>query len=254
MSAAASRNTVDRISEFISNSPNEQIITRRMLVLFGTDQAVDNVIYRLVHVTGELVRVSQGQYVKRSRTTPVTLMEVVTCRARAFGREIIQSAREIAFQRGIIDTPAPPNVFHTNGRTSKFRFGKEEILLKGVSPRKMALGDSFVGQTIRALWNLGKDAVNENLIGHATREFSINQRVEMGRLCSSMPGWLGKFFYSWNLLGDLKNDGAKLLSGTYPEEDREERIVEEGIARYAHAYPFVRDRNTFNPIDELLAC
>ncbi len=246
MSAAASRNTADRILEFISNSPNEQIITRRMLVLFGTDQAVDNMIYRLVHVTGELVRVSQGQYVKRSRTTPVTLMEVVTCRAKAFGREIIQSAREIAFQRGVIDTPGPPNVFHTNGRTSKFRFGDEEILLKGVSPRKMALGDSFVGQTVRALWHLGKDAVNENLIGQATREFSIDQRVEMGRLCSSMPGWLGQFFYSWNLLGDFKIDGARPLRIAYPEEDREEGSVKEEIAVYAHGHPIVRD--------ELLAC
>jgi hypothetical protein len=225
-----------------------------MLVLFGTDQAVDNVIYRLVHVTRELVRVSQGQYVKRSRTTPVTLIEVVTCRAKAFGREIIQSAREIAFQRGVIQTPGPPNVFHTNGRTSKFRFGDEEIFLKGVSPRKMALGDSFVGQTIRALWHLGKDAVNENLIGLATREFSINQRVEMGRLCSSMPGWLGKFFYGWNLLGDLKSDGIRPFRSTYPEEDSEERSVQEGIAVYAPAHRFAGDGKTFKPPDLLNIC
>jgi len=186
--------------------------------------------------------------------TPVTLMEVVTCRAKAFGREIIQSAREIAFQRGVIETPGPPNVFHTNGRTSKFRFGDEEIFLKGVSPRKMALGDSFVGQTIRALWHLGKDAVNENLIGHATRGFSINQRVEMGRLCSSMPGWLGKFFYSWNLLADPEHDGARPLRNTYTEDDREERSVREIIAGYAHAHPYVRDGNSFKPVEELLAC
>jgi hypothetical protein len=88
----------------------------------------------------------------------------------------------------------------TSGRSSSFFFGNRKIILTGASPRKMALGDSKVGKVIRALWHMGRSVVDEHIIGKATKLFSRFDRIEMGKLCASMPEWLGQYFYPWRLL------------------------------------------------------
>lgn len=200
MSTTRSLTTAEQVSDFISKHPTDELITRRQLIKFGSGNVVDGIIYRLIHVTGSLVRVAVGCYRKRGRLTEVTGDEVAQVKAAAFGRVVLSSPRNYAYKLGVTDQPGTPLEFVTNGRSSSFRFGNSEIILKGVSPRKMALGDGKLAQVIRALWHLGKSKVNGHVIGKATETFTSHERVQLGKLCSSMPAWLADYFYPWRLL------------------------------------------------------
>jgi hypothetical protein len=157
-----------------------------------------------------------GIYAKKEHADEVTLMEVVEEKAKAFGRVLIESAEHAAYKVGLTDRPGPALVFLTNGRSSSFRIGSHEVILKGTSPRKMALGDSLPGQVIRGLWHLGEKVVDSAIIGTVTSSFSIEQRIEIGRRCSLMPGWLSDYFFAWNFLDKIKRSEPT----TYIEEQR----------------------------------
>lgn len=230
MNTNTSMTTAARILRFVDEHPNDELITRRMLVPFGPDGAVDNVIFRLIHISGRLVRVGQGVYRKRERAAPVSTLEVATVKARAFGRDLIRSAQQAAFDLGLCENPGGSMVFQTNGRSSSFKVGDEEVMLRGTSPRKMALGDSRVGQAIRALWHLGKDAINEHVIGHATRSFSIEERATMGSLGASMPYWLRAYCYAWFLIPTVEQ-----ASGSYVRNEKRDRGLREAPVEYKTA-------------------
>lgn len=226
MSTTSKLTTAEQIEDFISKHPGEELITRRQLIPFGSAAVVDNIIFKLVHKTGSLVRIAWGCYRKRERVTEVTGAEVARVKAAAFGRSIVPSPRTAAFNLGISDRPAAPLEFLTSGRSSSFQFQNQKIFLTGASPRKMSLGEGKIGQAIRALWHLGKSIVDEHVIGKATRSFSTDERIEMGKLCASMPEWLGQFFYPWRLLERVSRPQFQ-----YPD-DLEQLWLHEASALY----------------------
>lgn len=225
MITPASLTTVEQVADFISKHPTEELITRRQLIKFGSASIVDGIIFKLVHITGSLVRVAWGCYRKRERVAAVTEEEVARVKAAAFGRTIVSSPREFVLNLSSADQ-LPPLEFLTNGRTSSFRFGTKKIILRGASPRKMALGDNKIAQTIRALWHLGKSKVNESLIGKLTESFNSFDRLQTGKLCASMPAWLAEYFYPWRLLDEVKRPESD-----YSKFDQKWR-VEENAAVY----------------------
>jgi len=190
--------TAGLIREYISEQPNEQLITRRDIIGLGPERAVDNAIADLIE-TKVIERVAQGVYKKRERTSEISVLEIASVKAKAFKRNILTHAADIAHEMGI-SAKGNPHKFATDGRSSSFMFGDIEVRMEGVSHRKMSLGDSVVGKLIRALCHIGKDAVTYEIVNYTTRLLSHEQRVEIGKLCSSMPGWLSKFFVGWNLL------------------------------------------------------
>jgi len=191
-----------KIMNFIDAHPTERLFTRRDLIQYGTDGIVDSIIYNLVHKSQRIVRVAQGVFAKKERTTPVSITEVAIVKNNAFDKHVIAAGCELAHNLGI----APPSnepIFETNGCTTSFKFGGVTIKSKGVSQRKMTLGDSSPGRVIRALWHLGKETVTADIVGQATRHLTTHQRLEVGRLGRQMPAWLRIFFHAWNLLKEF---------------------------------------------------
>ena len=199
MNTTSSLTAVEQIADFISKHPVEELLTRRMLLNFGHARRVDSIIYRLVHITGRLVRVAWGCYRKRERTSKVTEEEVAKVKAAAFGRTIVSSPRRPLDAEKRVDLP-PPTEFLTSGRSSSFRFGNKDIVFKGASPRKMGLGDGKVARIIRALWYRGKSKIDEYVVANATKTLNSYERIEMGKLSVSMPAWLAEYVYPWRLL------------------------------------------------------
>ena len=200
MNTTSSLTTVEQIEDFISKHPVEELLTRRMLLNFGHPRIVDSIIYRLVHITGTLVRVAWGCYRKRERTSAVTEEEVAKVKAAAFGKTIVSSPhRPLLDAESQIDLP-PPTEFLTSGRSSSFRFGNKDIVFKGASPRKMGLGDGKVARIIRSLWYRGKSKIDEHIVASATKALNSFERIEMGKLSVSMPAWLAEYVYPWRLL------------------------------------------------------
>lgn len=189
---------IEMIREHINRLPMEVLFTTRDLLNYGPRPAIDNSIYSLVR-SGEIVRIARGVFASSKRTTEVSTLEVATVKAKSFGRTIISHARDVAWQLGLVD-PLDKNLqptFATNGRTSRFRFGAITIHFKGTSPRKMSLGDSRTGQTIRALCHIGKERISLENVEAAIENLSADERTRAGNLCAFMPAWLSNFFYEF---------------------------------------------------------
>lgn len=191
--------TASLIREHIDEHPTDEILTTRDLVHYGTRRAVDNAIAWCLKKK-ILKRVARGCFVKAERQKAVTELEIASKKASSFGRRIIKYAADVARELGILDRPSTGTVFATDGRTSSFVFDGKRIIFKGTSPRKFAIGDSPTGQIIRALCYLGEKAVNSRTIGLATKALTVPQKIEVAKLCRSMPAWLADYFFSWNLL------------------------------------------------------
>lgn len=210
------------IREHISKRPN-QLISRKEFLQYGPEKAVDDAVHRLTQ-SGELHRETRGVYsLKGSRN--FSIFEIATFKANVFGRKIISHAAQIARELEISDRAIPPHTFMTDGRTSSFKVRGAEVVLKGTSRRKMALGDNPVGKVVRAIWQMGADKVDVGMIAAATRGFSIAERIEMGGLCSLMPGWLSDFVFSWNFLPRKNPAGDKTQSRNVNDCVREQPVA-----------------------------
>lgn len=187
--------TIDQIRQHISELPPHKLFTTRDLLNYGTRSAVDNAIHKLVKFS-EIVRVVPGVFRSPHRNEIVGITELAQVKAKSFGRTIVSYAEDVAIDLGlVVEQDANGEFFFaTDGRTSSFRFGPLKIHLKGTSPRKMALGDSRVGKTIRALCYLGQERVSDGLIELATSWLTESEREESGSLCAFMPAWLSSFF------------------------------------------------------------
>jgi hypothetical protein len=211
--------------EQIQNHPSDKLITTRELLHHGTRKAVDCAVSVLVK-EGTIRRVARGVFEKRERIRPVGIIEIAMVKAQSFGRKLITHAADLAERFGFLKDTNAGNRFETDGRSSSFLFGLVRIKFKGTSPRKIALGNSKIGKLVRALCHMGKDRVNEELIGLATRDLNHVERAEIGRLCSSMPSWLSDYFASWTLFE--KTDRIKITMIT----DRSSNSVMESSVQY----------------------
>jgi hypothetical protein len=212
--------TVGLIRKHIEALPVDKLFTSRDLLCYGTRSAVDNTVYELKK-SGEIVSVTRGVFKKKQRVKPVTVLELATVKAESFGRQIITHAANIAGQLGLLPQKELEHHFATNGRTSSFKFSSIVIHFKGTSTRKMSLGESPAGSVIRALCYLGKERFTEESAGHATRHLAHSDRLEIGRLCSSMPAWLSNFFCSW-----FQPVSASLSITLFAQENRQTSMQE----------------------------
>lgn len=189
---------IDKIRRYVSELPPDKLFTTRDFLNFGPRTAIDSAVYELVK-TKEIIRVVRGVFKSPHREEPVGLLEVATVKAESFGRKIITYARDAAIDLGLLMEEDPSMEFFlaTNGRTSSFRFGRIKIHFRGTSPRRMALGDSRVGQAIRALCYLGQSKVSEGVIEFVAGRLSESELRDAGSLCASMPWWLSSFFCAY---------------------------------------------------------
>jgi hypothetical protein len=67
---------------------------------------------------------------------------------------------------------------------------KREISLKSYSPRKIALGDSPIGEIISALWFLGEKNCDNSAVARALSTLNPERVRELAQSAHRMPGWL----------------------------------------------------------------
>ena len=92
--------------------------------------------------------------------------------------------------------------FAIEGRTSSFVYGKIRIVLKGIAPRKLALGESVFGRILRLAWLEGVHN-SEQLSQFLDREapmITMQERKHTSRFLHYLPWWLAepwREFLAW---------------------------------------------------------
>lgn len=177
-------------------TPENTMVTRRDLLHYGTQDAVDSIIRKLIQA-GRIVRVACGVYLRPDLINPLpTAAEIAAVRIAAFHRTQSPSARDVAREHALTDQSEAELVYEVDAGTSQFRVHKSSdrgncvVYLKSRTARKMQLDLSPARKAIKAIWSLGEARCNASVIQRACRHFSREDREEFRRSNRLMPGWL----------------------------------------------------------------
>ncbi len=166
--------------------------TNTRFLKLGSRSSVDKTLSRLVE-EGVILRIARGVFVrpKRSRfigSVMPDITKVVEVIAKDHG-ETIQIHGAEAARRFKLSTQVPTTpVFYTSGSTRELKIGNLTVKLKHASHRKLHLAGKRPGLALSALWYLGKNDVDANVVG-AIREGLTAEEFETLKH-TDMPDWM----------------------------------------------------------------
>jgi hypothetical protein len=195
---------VSFIRRFVYSLPEGGTFTTRDCLAYGFRSAVDRALSRLVK-NGTIRRLARGIFARDPfNRRDFTDFEIAKLKAEAFGRKLVKHPSTSARELGILSEQQTESIYSIDGRTTKFRVGERIIHLKEISDRKMQLSQSKAGSAMCALWHLGQQAVNGDVIKQALSKFNRIDNIELRRNMRWMPAWLTnsfKFMRRWETPG-----------------------------------------------------
>ena len=198
-----------RILEHIYELDFSAIFTTRDVLQYGTRTAVDQCLSRLVR-SHFIVRLARGVFT-RDPNIKVTIEEIATIKAVAFGRKILDHATKILLElkaRKPFDTKqkqysddgteilnskckySPANSFAIDGHSSRFQSVLGPVEFHGIAPRKAKLSESKAGRRMYGLWYFGDDDRIATAVKTACRDLNRKDRIDLRRASALMPAWL----------------------------------------------------------------
>ncbi len=184
------------------------LITRRDLLNYGSQDAVDSAIRRLIK-RGIIMRLAWGVYVRvHPSERPPNADAVASAKITAFQRTQASSARDEAHQHGIEAQGEVELVFEVDGASSSFFVFDEtgesvcRVFLRRKVARKTQLEDNPARRAIKALWALGHERCTREIVQLAVRNLERAQRREFHLSHRWMPGWLSDLIHSFTTVRD----------------------------------------------------
>lgn len=178
------------IVAFINRLPPDCWFATRQVLEFGTREAVDQALYRLVKC-GFLTRIAWGVFTLRiDQPKALEPLAVAAFKASVFKKTVAVHGQDIAKKLGLTHFGSDGPTFAVYGVSSSFHSVDQKICLKNFSARKISLGDSPLGQAIRSLWYLGKERCDRRAVKAAIASLSADDVTELTSSAHLMPGWL----------------------------------------------------------------
>ena len=179
------------ILSFISALPSGAWFSTQQVLNLGTREAIDQCLYRLVKC-GYLTRIAWGLFTLRTNEQKFEPLAVAKFKAQVFKKKVAIHGLDIARRLGLVAPAQDQHLYSIHGVSSAFQSMKREISLKSYSPRKIALGDSPVGEIISALWFLGEKNCDNSAVVRALSALNHEAVRELAQSAHRMPGWLTK--------------------------------------------------------------
>lgn len=171
------------LRRFLSSLPPGTIFATRDLLCFAKRTTVDSFLIRLLE-ENQIERLTPGLYrTKPAKQDQVKEEEIVQAKLRAFARE---SPGKLS------NKMHHTSVYLTSGSNSSLTLTAKavKVELKKIGPRKLALGQSRVGMTLRGFWMQGKSNCKEEDIAAFLMTLSRNERIEIAKMKRLLPQWL----------------------------------------------------------------
>lgn len=185
------------IRRHINGLKQKQVFSIRDLLPYGSRQAVDQTMYRMVR-DGSVYRVARGLYVRHFDVTKTPPKEIVSkVKAQAFAKDTENHGKNCAIILDFTPDEETKNIYATAGSTSEFKYGRHILKFHKHAPRKLVLKGSRVGDFIRALWVLGPNYCYSRNTGSTLdfkklihQKFNPYEQEELRMARKWMPAWL----------------------------------------------------------------
>lgn len=184
--------TAETIRKSVLREKKGEPFTNRRFFKLGSRASVDKALSRLVK-EGVIQRITRGVFMRPKESRYIgnvmpDVSKVVEVIARDYS-ETIQVHGAEAARRFKLSTQVPTvPVFYTSGLSRELKVGNLTVKLRHASHRKLLLAGKPSGLALSALWYLGKDNVNSNVLstiraGLTAEEFEILKNTDM-------PAWM----------------------------------------------------------------
>jgi len=85
-------------------------------------------------------------------------------------------------------------VFLTDGANRIVQVKNQQIVLKRTTPKNMATAGNISGLVIQALRYLGKNHIDDKVIGILKKRLTGENKRQLMRDCRYAPAWIGSIF------------------------------------------------------------
>jgi hypothetical protein len=187
--------TMSRVKRAVAKMPEGKVFATKSLLSLGKRSTIDQIMRRLVDLEF-VIRVARGVYRKtfgfsKAKTSWPSLGEIANVKAEAFGKTIRSSGRELAQAFGIEQKPIKGVEFAVSSSSSSFMTCRGRVIFRKVADSRLHLGNSVVGETLRAIWKSGQALLKDNgLAQKMVQWFGRKEKEEMRSRTSLLPGWM----------------------------------------------------------------
>lgn len=159
---------------------------------------VRQVLSRLVKA-GEIMRATRGIYVRPKEVPYLGKVlpgsaEIIKIITRQTGEVIAVHGAEAAHRLNLSTQVPMQSIYYTTGNTRHIKVGKLEIMLKHISPSKLVKPGTTTCLVISALWYLGKNEVNLEIIKKIKQRIKSEEFSELFKYTEHMPAWMAAAF------------------------------------------------------------
>lgn len=183
-----------RIVKLAAELPEGALLSPGALLHLGTRAAIDQALSRLAR-RGELLRVSQGIYVRPIQTRfgprPPAVEKVIASLSALWGETIVPCGGAAANALGLTTQVPVRNVYLTSGPRRKLLLGKLSVELRHAPRWQLAAPHRPAGEVVRALSWLGPDEVEAGL-GVIRCRLSAEDLGELAASRAVMPAWMAE--------------------------------------------------------------
>ena len=178
-----SDSTDNQILKAINSLAHGAVFVPTDFLSFGSRQAVDVVLHRLVR-KGTIRRLVRGIYdfpkehpkIGKLQPSPEKIAEALV------GKDCTRTQPTGAYAANILglseQVPAKV-VFLTDGPSRTVKIGTTTIQIRRTTPKNMAMAGGLSGLLVQALRELGKEHITQERIEHFKRTIPVNARLEL---------------------------------------------------------------------------
>jgi hypothetical protein len=184
--------TAQIIRERVSQVQRGDPFTNTQFLKLGSRASVGKTLSRLV-AEGVIQRITRGVFIRPRESRFVgnvmpDVFKIVEVMAKDHGETIQVHGAEAARRFKLVTQVPMMPVFYTSGSTRQLKVGNLVVNLRHASSRKLLLAGKRAGLALSALWYLGKNNVNPDVIGTIREGLTEKEFITLRN--TDMPAWM----------------------------------------------------------------
>jgi len=187
-----------KIKRRLQSKGRGYVFTKSHFIDLGSVKAVAKALERLADAN-IIRRIARGlyDYPKKHPSLgelPANYESIARALAGRDSLKVQPSGAYAANLLGLTEQVPAKIIFLTNGATRTVRVNKQQIVLKRTTPKNMATSERISGLVIQALRYLGKDNVDDKVIGILKKRLTRNDKQQLIKDIRYAPAWICEIF------------------------------------------------------------